>query len=123
MTLADLNRVFNFPKNGSWYTPQSYHENAFWKEISRDSHFSAKSTRASSISNPCFKYVHRVLALIIFGHGESDSMVQQIELFFIWAMLYEGRINIAFYLAKQFMKVVRAQKGTTLLRGLVSQSS
>lgn len=47
-------------------------------------------------------------------------MVRQSKLFFLWAMLYEFRVNTAFYLAKEFKKVARASKGAIMIGGLIT---
>lgn len=120
MTLADVNQVYRFPVNESRYTPRAFQENLFWMEITSETRFSPNNARASSISNLCIQYVHRILANTIFGKGDRDGMVHQTELLILWSMLYDFRINISFYIVKQFTKVACTTRGAIVLGGLIT---
>lgn len=42
------------------------------------------------------------------------------ELLFIWAMLHSFNLNTVFFLAKQIIKVAKAQKGVAVMGGLIT---
>lgn len=61
-----------------------------------------------------------MLVHTIFGGRESDNMVTQSELFFLWAMVNDFWINTGYYLAKHQHKVVKATKGAIIHGGLIT---
>lgn len=51
------------------------------------------------------------MAHTVFGRGDSDGIVRQTKLFFLWAMLHEVDLDTGSHLARQFAKVGKATSG------------
>lgn len=59
--------------------------------------FEARFANATSIYNPLFRYIHRVMATTLFGRGEGDG-VRGGELFFLWSMVNNQAAITGYYL-------------------------
>lgn len=88
---------------------RTFNENNFWREITDEHSDSTRNACATLFSNT-----------YIFGRGESDGMIRQIELFILRAMLHDSRIDSSYYLVRQLFKVARASKGVIIIGGLIT---
>ncbi|KAJ1430757.1 hypothetical protein SESBI_07587 [Sesbania bispinosa] len=69
-------RTQQAPKGGKRKIPNDFNEGDFWYLLTGSSSYTPSSAKASHIQNPCFKYIHRVMAHSVFGRGESLGNVR-----------------------------------------------
>ncbi|KAJ1394281.1 hypothetical protein SESBI_34384 [Sesbania bispinosa] len=120
LTLETFNDIFGLPKGGELKPIRDFSAHSFWYDITRQLDYDASNAKASSIQNPCFRYVHRIIAHTIFGRGDSASTVRRPELFIFWSMLNGCNVDIGSYLARHFEKVGKAGAGELVLGGLIT---
>lgn len=70
-----MNDVFEFPQNQE--ANIVFDKNEFWRELSSDRHatYEARSYRESKIHSYALRYVHHLMAYIIFGRKEMNSVI------------------------------------------------
>lgn len=99
--------------------PEGFCAKTFWAEITGKSHYEARAAKASSIHNPVFRYIHRVMASTIFGRGEAGG-VKVAELFILWAMVNGHPVNTCYYLINHLASIAEHGTGLTVVGGLIS---
>ncbi|KAK4430704.1 hypothetical protein Salat_0832100 [Sesamum alatum] len=75
MTLAQFNAIFGLPVWGERREPPAFRPDEFWYDLTRQASYDATRSKSSAIINPCYRYLHRVLAHTLFGRGDSEGVV------------------------------------------------
>lgn len=96
--------------------PENYDPDEFWHQITGMRKFVPKSAKASSIHNPVFRYIHRVMACSIFGRKETGT-VRTDELFILWAMVNKQQVNTGYYLLSHMASVATQDSGKIVVGG------
>lgn len=99
--------------------PEGFCAKTFWAELTGKGHYEARAAKASSIHNPVFRYVHRVMACTIFGRGEA-GVVRVAELFILWAMVNGYSVNTCYYLISHLASIAEHGRGLTVVGGMVT---
>ncbi|KAJ1400102.1 hypothetical protein SESBI_29828 [Sesbania bispinosa] len=118
--LVQINSIYGLPLGGERKVPNDFNEGEFWYALTGSSFYTPSATKASHIHNPCFKYIHRVMANSVFGRGESFGNVRQTELFLLWAMVNALPVDTGSHLACQFSKVGKAMTGDIVIGGFIT---
>ncbi|KAJ1406078.1 hypothetical protein SESBI_25333 [Sesbania bispinosa] len=105
---------------GERKVPNDFNEGEFWYALIGSSFYTPSAAKASRIHNPCFKYIHRVMAHSMFGRGESLGNVKQTELFLLWAMVNALLVDTGSHLARQFSKMGKAVTGDIVIGGFIT---
>ncbi|KAK8519401.1 hypothetical protein V6N12_025440 [Hibiscus sabdariffa] len=72
--------------------------------------YNAKSTKGWHIHDPALRYIHRFLAYSYFGRNDSSAVLTKVELFFLWCMHSGLKVNLGFWFARAFERVVRTDR-------------
>ncbi|KAK4426562.1 hypothetical protein Salat_1424800 [Sesamum alatum] len=100
--------------------PPAYRPDEFWYELTRQASYDATRSKSSTIINPCFRYLHRVLAHTLFGRGDSAGVVCHSELFVLWGMVNNFQIDTSSFLICQFSKIANSESDAIVLGGFVT---
>jgi hypothetical protein len=80
---------------------------------------------ASQIEHPTLKYIQRVLSQSILGRGETSSKMSVKELFFLYCMLHNWKINtlkphVGYFVMNNLIKIIKNLKasGTISIGGV-----
>ncbi|KAL0405378.1 UNVERIFIED_CONTAM: hypothetical protein Slati_3851700 [Sesamum latifolium] len=117
LSLAEFNAIYNLPVRGEQRQPSAFKPEEFWHALTRQTSYDATRSKSSAIINPCFRYLHRVLAHTLFGRGDSEGVVRRSELFVMWAMVNDFSIDTGSLLARQFSKIANSNVGAIVLGG------
>ncbi|KAK8575129.1 hypothetical protein V6N12_062805 [Hibiscus sabdariffa] len=72
--------------------------------------YNAKSTKGWHIHDPTLRYIHRFLAYSYSGRNDTSAALSKVELFFLWCMHSGIKVNLGFWFARAFERVVRADR-------------
>ncbi|KAK8514697.1 hypothetical protein V6N12_057594 [Hibiscus sabdariffa] len=72
--------------------------------------FNAKQTKGWHIHDPALRYIHRFLAYNYSGRNDSSAVLTKVELFFLWCMHTGLKVNLGFWFARAFERVVRTDR-------------
>ena len=86
--------------------------NAFeaYRELSILKTYNPKTSKACFFRDAALKYLHRFLVFNFSGRHAGSSSVNFSELYFLWAMKKGIKVNLGYWLATQFMHVIRSKK-------------
>ncbi|XP_039018080.1 uncharacterized protein LOC120149327 isoform X1 [Hibiscus syriacus] len=68
--------------------------------------YNAQIMKEWHIHEPKLHYIHRFLAYNYSGRNGTTSCLSKFELFFLWCMLTETKVNLGFWFARAFERVV-----------------
>ena len=90
--------IFSFP-HGDEYACQAplereWEANAldFWRQLTGKTTYDWEGLKATAIQNPTIRYLHRILAITIFGR-ENTRNVNSRDLFFMYCALSMTKVN------------------------------
>ncbi|KAK9046298.1 hypothetical protein V6N11_052190 [Hibiscus sabdariffa] len=72
--------------------------------------YNAKSTKGWHIHDPALRYIHRFLAYNYSGRNDTSAVLTKVELFFLWCMHSGLKVNLGFWFARAFERVVRTNR-------------
>ncbi|KAK9007150.1 hypothetical protein V6N11_050983 [Hibiscus sabdariffa] len=72
--------------------------------------FNAKQTKGWHIHDPALRYIHRFLAYNYSGRNDSSAVLTKVELYFLWCMHTGLKVNLGFWFARAFERVVRTDR-------------
>ena len=101
-------------------TPRDFHAHDFWRSLTNKTSYEPSRARATSLCNPCFRYIHRIMAHTCFGRSDSDGVIRQSDLLFLWVMMHEARLDMGSHLARQFARVGRAASCNIVIGCLIT---
>lgn len=122
LNLEEFNSIFSLPVGGDRRLPIAFRAGSFWNEISAigAGAYDSSKAKASALVNPCFRYLHRVMANTLFGRGDSDGSVRQDELLFLWAMLHGVHLDTGSHMVRHLLKVAKKGDGSIVIGGLIT---
>lgn len=91
----------------------------FWDQIATIGPYEARTSKATQIHNPIFRYIHRAMVNTVFGRGDC-ARVRVGELFCLWSMLDNQTINTGFYLACKLQKDADVDSGDIVVGGFIT---
>ena len=68
--------------------------------------YDVKHTKGWRIHDPALRYIHRFLAYNYSGRNDTTSSLSKTELFFLWCMQTKTKIDLGFWFARAFERVV-----------------
>ena len=120
LTMEGFNQIFGFPNVGlTWYT-SDFSPTLAWRQLTDQYEYSPRSSKASHIRNHVLRYLHRVMALSLFGRGESTGVVSRVELLFLWAMANNVQVNSGAWFLKHLLHVAKSPTGKICVGGLLT---
>ncbi|KAK8672557.1 hypothetical protein V6N13_110922 [Hibiscus sabdariffa] len=72
--------------------------------------YNAKSTKGWHIHDLALRYIHWFLAYNYSGRNDSSTVLTKVELFFLWCMHSGLKVNLGFWFAPAFERVVRTDR-------------
>ncbi len=121
LSLSQFNAIYGFPYGGQRRVPHEFSARGFWGLLTKSDSYDSSSSKSSKLRNPCFRYVHRVMSNTLFGRGDSDGVVRQSELLFLWNMLHpEVQLDAGSHLITHMVKVGKASAGKIVIGGLIT---
>ncbi|KAK8511712.1 hypothetical protein V6N12_000756 [Hibiscus sabdariffa] len=72
--------------------------------------YNAKSTKGWHIHDPTLRYIHRFLAYNYSGRNDTSIILSKVEIFFLWCMHSGTKVNLGFWFARAFERVVRTDR-------------
>ncbi|KAK8694265.1 hypothetical protein V6N13_071819 [Hibiscus sabdariffa] len=72
--------------------------------------YNAKQTKGWHIHDPTLRYIHRFLAYNYSGRNDSSAVLRKVELYFLWCMHTGLKVNLGFWFARAFERVVRTDR-------------
>ncbi|KAK9005314.1 hypothetical protein V6N11_042754 [Hibiscus sabdariffa] len=72
--------------------------------------YNAKNTKGWHIYDPALRYIHRFLAYNYSGRNDTSAALSKVELFFLWCMHSCTKVNLGFWFARAFERVVRTDR-------------
>ncbi|KAK8986213.1 hypothetical protein V6N11_082487 [Hibiscus sabdariffa] len=72
--------------------------------------YNSKQTKGWHIHDPALRYIHRFLAYNYSGRNDSSAVLTKVELYFLWCMHTGLKVNLGFWFARAFERVVRTDR-------------
>lgn len=74
------------------------------------SYYEPGKSKASYLHDPTLKYIHRFLAFTFSGRKDYAGVLTKTELFFLWCMKNNIKVNLGYWLVSQFATVMKTSK-------------
>lgn len=121
MSLQDVGAALKLPSAGHGAPPETFASADFWTAITGRTGYNPSTAKASGIHNPCFRYAQKGLAFTLFGRGDSTGVAAKRELFFLYCMTENSRVNVAAFAANHLKQVGHASTGDISVGGMITQ--
>ena len=105
-----LTEIFDFHDGGVCCPPPEFNLIRFWDEITRGDKIGHGDTMISGlIHNHSYLLMHKFIAHTIYGRNESTKVMPD-ELFLLWCMITNTRVNSAYLVFRSMWHVVQGRK-------------
>jgi hypothetical protein len=121
LSVAELGSILKLPVSGPGTPPDTFSAVEFWQAITGKTGYNPSSGKASGIHNPCFRYAQKGLAYTLFGRGDSTGVAAKRELYFLYCMAHNERLNAAAFAANHLKQVANATTGDISVGGMITQ--
>ena len=102
-----MTEIFNFSKGCICHPPPESNMIGFWAEITKRDRISHGDTMVSSlIDSHSYSLMHKFIAHTICGRIESTKVMFH-ELFLMWCMATNHRVNSAYLVFRSIWRVVQ----------------
>ena len=99
--------IFSFSERGICYPPPEFNMIGFWAEITKGDKISHGDTIISGlIDSHSYLLMHKFIAHTICGRNESTKVMPD-ELFLMWCMATNRRVNSAYLVFHSMWRVVQ----------------
>ncbi|KAL2232413.1 UNVERIFIED_CONTAM: hypothetical protein Sindi_1421300 [Sesamum indicum] len=86
-----------------------------WRKLSTDPlAYHPSRSKSHYLKSPMLKLVHRFLAFNFSNRRDTSGICSKAELFFLWCMLHEIKVNLEFWLATQFQSSINRNRALIL---------
>ncbi|KMT13370.1 hypothetical protein BVRB_4g084070 [Beta vulgaris subsp. vulgaris] len=124
LSIKQVSEAFGFPRGGLIGPHNSYsrqfNSGHFWRLLTSLFTYDPRPSKAAGIINPGFRYVHRLLASILFARGDSSGVVSLRELYFLWHMTQGDCRLVPSMWLMDHLDDVRKGNGEITIGGLIS---
>ncbi|KAK8593163.1 hypothetical protein V6N12_045248 [Hibiscus sabdariffa] len=72
--------------------------------------YNAWNTKGWHIHDPALRYIHRFLTYNYSGRNDTSAALSKVELFFLWCMQLGINVNLGFWFARAFERVIRTDR-------------
>ena len=69
--------------------------------------YDPRQAKATDICNINIRYLQHLMANIIFGHDDSQSMCRKVELFLLWCALTGTHVDIGVFIIRHLVEVAK----------------
>ena len=102
-----MTEIFDFSEGGICYPPLEFNMIGFWAEITKGDRISHGDTMISGlIDSHSYLLMHKFIAHTICGRNESTKVMPD-ELFLMWCMATNRRVNSAYLVFHSMWRVVQ----------------
>ncbi|KDP42289.1 hypothetical protein JCGZ_01613 [Jatropha curcas] len=122
LSIDELSHIFGFPtENAATQLPTDSFDSDRWNELTRETGYNPRISKASKLKSPALRYIHKFFVSTIFGRSESDRVLGQNELYFLWAIKHGVLLNVGYWLGQKEARVARADKGAITMGSFVTR--
>lgn len=116
----NLGENLHLTNDGESGVPKSFRLQELWGRIAGDGPYISKSAKASKIQNPNFRYIHKVLAHILFFRGDNTWYTTIRELYLLHAIINVYSINVTTILTKSLSRVANSPFRDIVIGGFIT---
>ena len=115
-----MTEIFSFYEGGICYPPPEFNMIGFWAEITKWNRISHGDTMISMlIDSHSYLLMHKFITHTICGRNDSTKVMPD-ELFLIWYMSTNRRVNSAYFVFRSMWHVVQGRKALISMGHIVT---
>lgn len=120
LTVDEFNQILKVPSGGFVSPPSDFDHKNLWSQLFiDDERYVSNASKASSIQNPVFCYIQRVMSHNIFGR-DSNSGVTVKEVFAIHCMFTSTNLDVGYNLMEHFNSLLTSKTSVIHIGGFIT---